>query len=47
LCPIPMEILPSTPLSTNHKSADQSKFNAMMSLVERSVEGQSFYGTGI
>ena len=47
LCPIPMEILPSTTLSTNLESADQSKFNATMSLVDRSAEGQNFHHTDI
>ena len=42
LCPIPMEILPSTPLSTNHKSADHSKFNTTMSLVEKKCRSSKF-----
>ena len=33
-------------LSTNHKTADQSKIKAVMSLVERSVEGSNFYFNG-
>ena len=37
-----MDILPSTTLSTNHKSADQSKFTAMMSLVERKWRRSKF-----
>ena len=38
-----MEIL----TSTNHKKADRSKFDAVISLVERSAEGQNFHCTGV
>ena len=38
-----MEIL----TSTNHNKADQSKFDTVISLVERSAEGQNFHSTGL
>ena len=38
-----MEIL----ASTNHKKADRSKFDTVISLVERSAEGQNFHSTGV
>ena len=36
----------STLLSTSQKTAGQSKCNAILSLAEKSVEGQNFHWTG-
>ena len=40
------DILPnSTHLSTNHTTADQSKFNSVLSLIEKCVQGRNFHHT--
>ena len=44
--PVWWKLWHSTLLSTNHKTADRSKFDAVISLVERSVESLNFHCTG-